>query len=64
MNLIYKYEHENVFMYIKNFAYDSAFIEPNIHILPSWNKAAGRFLTKIVHLIGVPVYFSQTLKLH
>lgn len=64
MYLIYKCEHGNVFMKIKNLAYDSAFEKPNIHILPSWDKVASRFLTKIVHSIGVPVYFPQTLKPH
>lgn len=54
----------SVFMKIKNRAYDSAFVEPNINILPSWNEVASRFLTKIVHSIGVPVYFPQTLKPH
>lgn len=33
----------------KNLAYNSASIELNTHILPAWNQAVSRFLTKIVH---------------
>lgn len=36
-------------MSIKNLAYDSAFTESNIYILPFWIKATSGYLTKIVH---------------
>lgn len=62
MYIMYEYERDSVFRWIKNLAYDSAFIEPNTDILPSWNKPASRFLTKIAHCKGVCVCFLQTLK--